>query len=242
VERLRELEVDLEDKRAAAKAVLAVAQRESRALTMEERARLSIVTEEIDGLESTIAAEKKQLEWDGPRPWRGPSRQRAGRRGRAAACERARSGRAPLCGPVRLAEGVGLQDGEEFFASLHNLSTRGIGDPRLTPMASMTEAVGGEGGFAVPSQVAEEWLDTGLESEVVRPRAQIFPMTSDTLKIPDGTTPRTPAARSLASGRTGLRNSTPSRRRQERCDCSSSPRRSSSVTARSRTSCSATAG
>jgi HK97 family phage major capsid protein len=51
-------------------------------------------------------------------------------------------------------------------------------------MASMGEAVGSEGGFAVPDQFVSAWLDTGLESEVVRPRATVYPMTSESISIP----------------------------------------------------------
>jgi HK97 family phage major capsid protein len=40
------------------------------------------------------------------------------------------------------------------------------------------------GGFAVPDEMAAQILDRALESEVVRPRAQVWKMNSETLKVP----------------------------------------------------------
>ena len=40
------------------------------------------------------------------------------------------------------------------------------------------------GGFAVPDPLAAKWLDAGLPSEIVRPNATVWPMTSGSLKVP----------------------------------------------------------
>jgi len=40
------------------------------------------------------------------------------------------------------------------------------------------------GGFAVPEPLAQKWLDAALPEENIRPRASVFPMTSQTLTIP----------------------------------------------------------
>lgn len=49
---------------------------------------------------------------------------------------------------------------------------------------TMGTTVPSDGGFSVPEQFAAWLLDDSLESEIVRPRATVWPMTSDTLKVP----------------------------------------------------------
>lgn len=71
----------------------------------------------------------------------------------------------------------GFSSREEFFGVLHS----GLYDGRLR--AAMTSATGGAGGFFVPTEYAAEMLDKSLESEIVRPRANVVPMNSDTRKI-----------------------------------------------------------
>lgn len=54
-------------------------------------------------------------------------------------------------------------------------------DQRLRVMdASMSEGVGADGGFLVPDAYVRMMLDASLESEIVRPRANIVPMVSKT--------------------------------------------------------------
>ncbi len=67
---------------------------------------------------------------------------------------------------------------EQFLSAVHE----GLTDRRLQSQLS-SEISGSDGGFLVPPQFAAEWLDASLESEIVRPRARIHPMTSATLKI-----------------------------------------------------------
>ena len=59
----------------------------------------------------------------------------------------------------------------------------GLFDPRLT-RASMIENISSQGGFSVPDQFSAEWLDSALPNEIVRPLCQLWPMTSETRKIP----------------------------------------------------------
>lgn len=73
----------------------------------------------------------------------------------------------------------GFATREEFFRSLHS----GLADPRLQA-ATMKENVGSTGGFSVPEQFVAEWLDASLESEIVRPRADVQPMTAPTKRVP----------------------------------------------------------
>ena len=94
---------------------------------------------------------------------------------------------------ARYADLFGLQDGlsrdgfngmEEFLSTLHS----GLADNRLR---SGIQAAAGEqrevspssGGFMVPSEFAQGILDNALESEVVRPRAMIWPMTTNSRKV-----------------------------------------------------------
>jgi HK97 family phage major capsid protein len=72
----------------------------------------------------------------------------------------------------------GFKSSEEFLATLHS----GLHDPRL--MATSTETVPSDGGFSVPTQIFEQWLDNSLENEIVRPRADVRPMTSSEAKAP----------------------------------------------------------
>ncbi|MBI2834767.1 MAG: phage major capsid protein [Acidobacteria bacterium] len=75
---------------------------------------------------------------------------------------------------------------DEFLATLH----AGLADPRLRPAsvpgvhATATGRVGADGGFSVPTEFVAQWLDASLESEIVRPRATVWPMTSATRKVP----------------------------------------------------------
>ena len=43
---------------------------------------------------------------------------------------------------------------------------------------------GSDGGFAIPEPLAAQIFDTSLESEIVRPRAKVFTLTSESLKVP----------------------------------------------------------
>jgi HK97 family phage major capsid protein len=52
-------------------------------------------------------------------------------------------------------------------------------DPRLIA-AGMTEGIPGKGGFLVPTEYVAAMLDKSLESEIVRPRAQVVSMASNT--------------------------------------------------------------
>lgn len=84
---------------------------------------------------------------------------------------------AELFGPAPQCEFSGIG---EFLRAV-NFSQQSY-DPRLH--ASQTEAVPSEGGFLVPTEFAQQILDEALESEIVRPRAMVWPMASDSRKVP----------------------------------------------------------
>lgn len=50
--------------------------------------------------------------------------------------------------------------------------------------ASMVEGTPSAGGFSVPEPLAAQWLDDSIESEIIRPRATVWPMESATRKVP----------------------------------------------------------
>ncbi len=83
---------------------------------------------------------------------------------------------AELFGPVQGQTG-GFESREEFFRTVHS----GRADPRLS--AAHFEGIPSSGGFAVPDQFAADLLDESLESEIVRPRADVQPMTSDSKNV-----------------------------------------------------------
>lgn len=78
----------------------------------------------------------------------------------------------------------GFSSADEFFEVLH----AGVPDHRLmmasTVYAGHNERVGSDGGFLVPDQYAATILDRSLHTEIVRPRATVYPMAGPTLKVP----------------------------------------------------------
>lgn len=50
--------------------------------------------------------------------------------------------------------------------------------------ASMLAGTPSTGGFSVPEPLAAQWLDDSIESEIIRPRATVWPMESATRKVP----------------------------------------------------------
>jgi HK97 family phage major capsid protein len=61
-------------------------------------------------------------------------------------------------------------------------------DPRLRTTtiqnAAMSEGVGAEGGFGVPTEHGDQLMDGSLEREVIRPRCNVLPFSSYTLSVP----------------------------------------------------------
>jgi HK97 family phage major capsid protein len=83
----------------------------------------------------------------------------------------------------------GFASMDDFIGTVHS----GLADQRLrSGLRSGMQAAAGEqteispssGGFLVPSEFAQQILDNSLESEVVRPRAMVWPMLSNSRKVP----------------------------------------------------------
>ncbi len=56
--------------------------------------------------------------------------------------------------------------------------------PHLRIMNSNVEGIGVDGGFLVPAQLLADLIDGAIESEIVRPRARVYGMTSNEMRIP----------------------------------------------------------
>ncbi|MEM6675231.1 MAG: phage major capsid protein [Planctomycetota bacterium] len=99
-----------------------------------------------------------------------------------------RLGRARSYSSVFHESGEPLSDGgfRSFGDYLQAVGTGGR-DPRLNdllPQSAQSAGVGQFGGFLVPSQFAAEMLDSSLEDEIIRPRADVRPVVgTDTLRI-----------------------------------------------------------
>ncbi len=72
---------------------------------------------------------------------------------------------------------------EENGATFWEAVFSGRHHPALTTRA-MTEGIGSEGGFLVPTEYAEQVHNVSLENEIVMPRATVMPMTVNEKKIP----------------------------------------------------------
>jgi HK97 family phage major capsid protein len=73
---------------------------------------------------------------------------------------------------------AGFKDLNEFLKVIHSNS---FGDPRIAAAAQgMSEGVFSDGGALVPTEFSAQLLDASLESEIVRSRATVYPMTSAT--------------------------------------------------------------
>jgi len=71
----------------------------------------------------------------------------------------------------------------EFFAIL----AQGQSDPRLIPSSQIkgfNEGDATAGGYLVPEQATAMIMDASLETEIVRPRATVWPMTSNLRSVP----------------------------------------------------------
>lgn len=76
----------------------------------------------------------------------------------------------------------GFKDFNEFLSLLH--SGRADNRLKMAETRAMTIGTPSAGGFIVPEEFAAWLLDQSLESEIIRPRATVWPMISETKKVP----------------------------------------------------------
>ncbi|HOG17669.1 MAG TPA: phage major capsid protein [Syntrophales bacterium] len=76
----------------------------------------------------------------------------------------------------------GFQDFNEFLSLLH--SSRADQRLKVAETRAMSIGTPSAGGFIVPEDFAAWILDASLEGEIVRPRATVWPMLSESKKVP----------------------------------------------------------
>jgi HK97 family phage major capsid protein len=173
------------------RAILAVAEKERRELTESEESAHYKTLKALEGLEQELIAEESRLAGERVAPAfvddnmafavaaRGeplPENPFGPRRRKF--CRAGQKSWAEVFGPPR--GNGGFKSLEEF---LHAVRVSGeIFDPRLHQ--SLTEDIPSQGGFLVPEEYAAIVLQTALEDAIVMKRAQMWPMKSETLKIP----------------------------------------------------------
>jgi len=168
---------------ADARAVLEKAQSENRDVTAQEEKGLEKLYAEADVIKAAVEREQHQqgLESNLREASRSPLKPDTGEQ-RAPAPGKPSEDRSwkGLFGETP--NGSGFKSIDEFLTAVDV----GRADIRLDALQrrAMSEGIPSEGGFAVPDQFGGWLMDGSLEAEIVRPRATVWPMTSDTRKVP----------------------------------------------------------
>ena len=157
---------DLND---AAKKLFADAEREGRDLTIAEKNLDDSIHKELEAIQPKLARVTQEHD-------RERAELEVGLNFKNAAQTRGKS-YATLFGGGHLSAD-GWPDINEFLAAVH----AGQHHPQLMQAISTT-GVPSDGGFSVPQQFVAGMLDASLESEIVRPRADVQPMTSSSKKV-----------------------------------------------------------
>lgn len=169
MDKITKLHADREARRKEIGAILKEAETEKRALTDEERAKSAELQKDLEKIEASIH------EWQ----LTAPAIAVADGQGRVVRRQEGAPGAsakyADLFGAV--AQDESFPDLATFFEAVAS----GRHHPALR--AAMSEGVGSEGGFLVPTEYSAEAFDVSLETEVVRPRARVYGMKSDVRKI-----------------------------------------------------------
>lgn len=191
MERLKELEVDREDRRSQLKEVLAAAAKDKRPLKEDERQSAARLTAELEQIDATIKFEKQALDWDrsdAPAVDR-PAGEGASRQHPKAYAHRLGGSKNPWgdCSTER-----GLQ--EAFGSFLQAVATGARGgpmDPRLSmvPTAAASGAntsVGSEGGHLVRTDFSAALLDKAMDESVLAQRCTSIDIgeSSDGIELP----------------------------------------------------------
>lgn len=167
------------DCRGQADQILQTAERELRQLTVSERAGFDALTADLKKTEAEIIAWEREAEKERAQGVFDP--QTGERIPEESPTGHGRSGRryAELFGAA--GGRGGFKDYDDFLRAV----TTHTGDPRLQValFAAGGEKFPSEGGFFVPTEFAADMLDRSLETEIVRPRADVHPMISQTKKI-----------------------------------------------------------
>lgn len=184
IDRLAEQQVSLVQR---SQQLLDAADTEGRELTADERHSIRRRTQETERIEARIQALRADMSRPGtPQPRRTSPQATdplAGIHGRDNG-----GARMPLSGSARFSELFNRQP-DPYAGRFANLGEFGIAvasggsDSRLMRVqaAGMTEGSGVGGGFLVPPQYLADVLDSALTEELIRPRAMVLPMFSNSL-------------------------------------------------------------
>jgi HK97 family phage major capsid protein len=189
MERLKELEVDREDRRNQIKEFLAKAATDKRPLDEKERETVAGLTADLEQIEATIKFEEQALDWD---------------RTQAAAVARPAGEEAARKNPRASAAGLGgsknpwgdcstdkgvMKAFGTFLQAVANYSKGNGADPRLMPQAAasgLNTSVGSEGGFLVRTDFSTALLDRAMEESVLANRCTTIDIGegSDGIELP----------------------------------------------------------
>ena len=192
MDRLKELEVDLGDRRGQVKEVLAAAAKDKRALTADERETAARLTAEIDQITATIKLEEQALAWDrtdAPAIDR-PEGDEPARTGKVRPSSARLGGSKNPWGDCSTERGVQYAFGT-FLQAVATVTKGGPVDPRLfmVPQAAasgMNTSVGSEGGFLVRTDFSTALLARAMEESVLANRCTLIDIGegSDGIELP----------------------------------------------------------
>ena len=191
MERLKELEVDREDRRTHVKDILGAAAKDKRPLSEDEREKVSTFTRELDQIDATIKFEEQTLEWnraEAPvvrRPDGEPSREKPFKPYAAGL-----GGEKNPWGDCRTERGTQMAFGT-FLQAVATCAKGGYADPRLAmaPQAAVSglgTSVGSEGGFLVRTDFSTALLAKAMEQSVLAGRCTTIDIGegSDGIELP----------------------------------------------------------
>jgi HK97 family phage major capsid protein len=190
MERLKELEVDREDRRAQVKEILTAAGRDKRPLSEEERQKAATLTSELEQIEATIKLEEQTLAWNrdaAPAVRRPDGEVQPGNpRGAAARLGGAKN----PWGDCSTDKGTVAAFGS-FLQAVAHYAKGGSPDPRLSmgPQAAasgLNTSVGSEGGFLVRTDFSTALLDKAMDESVLADRCTTIDVGegSDGIELP----------------------------------------------------------
>jgi HK97 family phage major capsid protein len=191
MERLKELEVDREDRRTQVKEVLTAAGKDKRPLSEDEREKVSTLTSQLDQIEATIKFEEQAIAWDRTgapavsRPEGDPSPAKPFKPYAAHL-----GGSKNPWGDCSTERGLQMAFGS-FLQAVASCAKGGPSDPRLSmaPLAAasgLNTSIGSEGGFLVRTDFSTALLAKAMGEAVLANRCTVIDIGegSDGIELP----------------------------------------------------------
>lgn len=195
MERLKELEVDREDRRKEMKELLSAAARDKRTLDEKERQRAADLTSQLEQIEATIKFEQQAMDWDrtSAPAVRRPDGDAAPEKPFASYAAGLGGSRNPW-GDCSTKQGMDQAFGS-FLQAVATCAKGGPADPRLShnPLVPYADApsglntsVGSEGGFLVRTDFSTMLLARAMETSVLANRCTTIDIgpDSDGIELP----------------------------------------------------------